>query len=139
MMTRAQKVVKSRASCHTRNMNEQKATVPQNHDAPKKQFVENHSWLYWVPAVIGLLVGIYVGGYVLNPDKETINKPPIVTPLPTAQIDPNPTVIPSQFLSTTPSPTGMVSCTLDALQCPDGSFVGRTAPYCEFAPCPGNN
>lgn len=30
-----------------------------------------------------------------------------------------------------------VACTDDAKQCPDGSFVGRTAPSCEFAPCPG--
>jgi Immunoglobulin-like domain of bacterial spore germination len=26
-------------------------------------------------------------------------------------------------------------CTMDALQCPDGSFVGRTGPNCEFV-CP---
>jgi hypothetical protein len=25
-----------------------------------------------------------------------------------------------------------VACTMDALQCPDGSFVGRTGPNCEF-------
>lgn len=29
-----------------------------------------------------------------------------------------------------------VACTLDAKECPDGSFVGRVAPDCEFAPCP---
>lgn len=29
-----------------------------------------------------------------------------------------------------------VACTMDAKQCPDGSFVGRTGPNCEFAPCP---
>ncbi|MEM4255135.1 MAG: beta-propeller domain-containing protein [Candidatus Norongarragalinales archaeon] len=29
-----------------------------------------------------------------------------------------------------------VACTADAKQCPDGSFVGRVAPSCEFAPCP---
>ncbi len=28
-----------------------------------------------------------------------------------------------------------VMCTMDAMQCPDGSFVGRTAPKCEFV-CP---
>jgi len=27
-------------------------------------------------------------------------------------------------------------CTLDAMQCPDGSYVGRTGPKCEFAACP---
>jgi len=29
-----------------------------------------------------------------------------------------------------------VFCTQDAMECPDGSFVGRIAPDCEFAPCP---
>ena len=31
----------------------------------------------------------------------------------------------------------MVACTMDARMCPDGSYVGRVAPSCEFAPCPG--
>jgi hypothetical protein len=29
-----------------------------------------------------------------------------------------------------------VVCTQEAKQCPDGSFVSRTDPNCEFAPCP---
>lgn len=29
-----------------------------------------------------------------------------------------------------------VACTMDARQCPDGSYVGRVAPFCEFAECP---
>lgn len=28
------------------------------------------------------------------------------------------------------------ACTQEAKQCPDGSYVGRTGPKCEFAPCP---
>lgn len=28
------------------------------------------------------------------------------------------------------------NCTMDAKLCPDGSFVGRILPNCEFAPCP---
>jgi hypothetical protein len=28
-------------------------------------------------------------------------------------------------------------CTQEAKQCPDGSYVGRTGPKCEFAVCPG--
>ena len=27
-------------------------------------------------------------------------------------------------------------CTMDAKMCPDGSYVGRTSPNCEFAACP---
>ena len=32
-------------------------------------------------------------------------------------------------------PPGVV-CTMEAKACPDGSYVGRTGPDCEFAPCP---
>lgn len=32
-----------------------------------------------------------------------------------------------------------VACTMEAKICPDGSSVGRTAPACEFAPCPFPN
>jgi len=28
------------------------------------------------------------------------------------------------------------ACTLEAKECPDGSYVGRVPPNCEFAPCP---
>jgi hypothetical protein len=30
-----------------------------------------------------------------------------------------------------------VMCTMEAKLCPDGSYVSRTGPNCEFAPCPG--
>lgn len=30
-----------------------------------------------------------------------------------------------------------VVCTMEAKLCPDGSYVGRTGPHCEFAACPG--
>jgi hypothetical protein len=33
--------------------------------------------------------------------------------------------------------TDTVFCTQDAKQCPDGSFVSRVAPSCQFAQCPG--
>lgn len=35
-----------------------------------------------------------------------------------------------------PAEGDMIACTMDAKMCPDGSYVGRTAPHCEFAPCP---
>ena len=34
-----------------------------------------------------------------------------------------------------PVPEEPVICTMDAFQCPDGSWVGRTGPNCEFV-CP---
>jgi len=33
-------------------------------------------------------------------------------------------------------PEGPVACTTDAKLCPDGSYVGRVGPNCEFAVCP---
>lgn len=35
-------------------------------------------------------------------------------------------------------PNDPVACTMEAKACPDGSYVGRQGPNCEFAPCPGN-
>jgi hypothetical protein len=31
-----------------------------------------------------------------------------------------------------------IACTQEAKLCPDGSAVGRVAPNCDFAPCPGD-
>ncbi len=28
---------------------------------------------------------------------------------------------------------------MEAKLCPDGSYIGRTGPYCEFSPCPSGN
>lgn len=40
---------------------------------------------------------------------------------------------PTDSRTVAPEPT---ICTQDAKQCPDGSYVGRTGPNCEFATCP---
>lgn len=34
------------------------------------------------------------------------------------------------------SAPAQIGCTLEAKQCPDGSYVGRTGPRCEFEKCP---
>lgn len=34
--------------------------------------------------------------------------------------------------------TEPVACTMEAKLCPDGSYVGRSGPLCEFAQCPEN-
>jgi hypothetical protein len=36
-------------------------------------------------------------------------------------------------------PPDSVVCTADAKMCPDGSYVGRTGPHCEFRACPGED
>ncbi len=33
----------------------------------------------------------------------------------------------------------MIACTMEAKLCPDCSYVSRTGPHCQFAPCPGEN
>lgn len=43
---------------------------------------------------------------------------------------------PAPLISPTPEP---VSCTIEARICPDGSYVGRQGPKCEFQPCPTRN
>ena len=37
----------------------------------------------------------------------------------------------------TPATSSSVVCTMDVQSCPDGSYVSRTGPNCEFSPCPG--
>lgn len=36
----------------------------------------------------------------------------------------------------TPTDNNQVACTMEAKLCPDGSFVGRSGPKCEFTSCP---
>ena len=43
-----------------------------------------------------------------------------------------------KYYPITPMPKGVV-CTQEAKQCPDGSYVSRTGPKCEFTACPVNN
>ncbi len=33
---------------------------------------------------------------------------------------------------------GSIQCTMDAMMCPDGSYVGRSGPNCQFV-CPSSN
>lgn len=45
----------------------------------------------------------------------------------------------SNNISEIPKNEDEVACTLEAMQCPDGSYVSRTGPNCEFSPCPGTS
>jgi len=36
----------------------------------------------------------------------------------------------------TSAASSTVQCTMEAMLCPDGSYVGRVAPNCDFAECP---
>jgi len=76
--------------------------------------------------VIGLLLVAMVGisAYYLGTQKVTPVEPEVIA-----------TPVASPIVETQPEEG--VACTLDAMQCPDGSYVGRTGPDCEFV-CPGN-
>jgi hypothetical protein len=43
----------------------------------------------------------------------------------------------SYFFWSKPAENDLVYCTQEAKLCPDGSYVGRTGPRCEFSACPG--
>lgn len=45
-----------------------------------------------------------------------------------------PTTSPTQ--SKRPPDENFVRCTMEVRKCPDGSYTGRVAPNCSFAPCP---
>ncbi|OGH76915.1 MAG: hypothetical protein A2469_02015 [Candidatus Magasanikbacteria bacterium RIFOXYC2_FULL_40_16] len=44
--------------------------------------------------------------------------------------------MPDTPMPTEPCGEESAFCTADAKLCPDGSYVGRVAPKCDFAPCP---
>lgn len=46
-----------------------------------------------------------------------------------------PTPIPTPVPTTPTNDGGAVACTMDAMMCPDGTYVGRTGPNCQFV-CP---
>lgn len=45
--------------------------------------------------------------------------------------------VPSVSVLVPPEENKGVVCTQEAKQCPNGSYVSRTGPNCEFAACPG--
>lgn len=49
------------------------------------------------------------------------------------------TVPPDSLAPKKPSGDPNVMCTMDTKQCPDGMYVARIPPDCEFAPCLGEN
>ncbi len=112
-------------------------------------------WL--MTGLILILVG--AGIFFLHREIEALNKETDIMPQPTIEESVEPevtetpvsieptkvaptksTAIPTMPISTQApavSPTEAVTlCTQEAMQCPDGSWVGRSGPQCEFK-CPG--
>jgi hypothetical protein len=74
-------------------------------------------------SLVGLLILSIVGIEAFMVGKNSSQ--PVGTPAPITQASPSPT----------PGDEGY-ACTADAKLCPDGSYVGRTGPKCEFTACP---
>ena len=87
-----------------------------------KHSTANNSLLKIITAVLFValpFVGFYLGVYYqknLQPEETSSQELPAVKPA---------------------NPNNGVVCTQDAKQCPDGNYVSRIPPACEFAPCPG--
>ena len=91
---------------------------------------DNHKWhgahhysdkihLAFILFLIFGIVVILFSYFALNSNKFTKSPSETITPVVS--------IIPEE---------DVVACTLDAKECPDGSFVGRSGPNCEFAKCP---
>lgn len=73
---------------------------------------------------IGVVIGILLG--------QSIQKEEVQT-LPSVSIPQKQDLIPPP-----PVEDGQKFCTMEVMECPDGSYVGRSGPNCEFAPCTAN-
>ncbi len=62
--------------------------------------------------IVCILIALVATGYIFYPKKPTVNP-----------------IVPGRNDDST-------FCTADAKECPDGSYVGRQGPNCEFAECP---
>ena len=87
--------------------------------------------------LVVILVLASVGAYVtFNGIPSSLSGTPMPQPAPAPA--PIPVPAPTPIPPPNPTPTPVV-CTQDAKLCPDGSYVSRIRPRCEFAKCPGTN
>jgi hypothetical protein len=87
--------------------------------------IEFESNSYWRITNIAGTGGV---SFILEDEGEEPSQPPTEPPS-----QPPPT--PQPIITPSPDP---IQCTTDVKLCPDGSYVGRVAPDCEFAPCPAD-
>lgn len=86
-----------------------------------------------------LIIGIFVGAQFVDAPIETedgmtqIDPPSLDTDAGPDDVDIDESQNPDKPDSAQPAP---VACTKEAKACPDGTFVSRTGPNCEFEACP---
>jgi len=109
----------------------------------------NRKGLAILPIIIIVAVGLVIIGALFLLTREKGAPIPVSPPIANApdyappSTEP-PAVIPPTVNEPVVAPPGGISpnpvaCTQEAKQCPDGSYVGRTGPNCEFAPCPSSS
>lgn len=76
-----------------------------------------------ITIILVIIIVVAVGGYFALRDSGTV-------------VAPTESPAPSETSASSTKPGDGVVCTMDAKQCPDGSYVGRVGPKCEFKPCP---
>src|SRR3989338_11359344 len=117
--------------------------IPEHSSSPKFKIKPLNLFLGFV--MLSFLIAFLVGGFVLgqNQSKIDVSPSPTCTPRPACfdavpackmPEDVNmcpPSITPSQTENT----DRKIFCTQEAKQCPDGSYVGRTGPNCEFTEC----
>lgn len=91
---------------------------------------------------VGVFIGLQFAGALPGGEATTqIDPPSLELETGPEDVDTEDTEGPDTPVVVTPAPApspepDMVACTMDAKMCPDGSFVGRVGPDCEFAACP---
>lgn len=89
--------------------------------------------IYILIALIIASVGITA--FLVSQKSSAPISPPGELPTPTPAPSSTPTSVPTSKPTIIPSQPPK-ACTMEAKQCPDGSYVGRVGPNCEFAKCP---
>ncbi len=91
-----------------------------------------------VVAVLVILLALMAIAYlgIFRRPVENVVRPDIDIPVPSVG-EYSPKLSPSVPRETEPTPSGGggVYCTAEVMECPDGSYVGRQPPTCEFSPC----
>jgi hypothetical protein len=96
--------------------------------------VSNKKITIFLSAIIVLLiVACGATARVVNSFEECV-----AARLPVAESHPRKCYTPDgkHFVEALPSDSDDVACTMDAMQCMDGTYVSRVSPSCKFAPCP---
>jgi len=95
-----------------------------------KKYQQGVAWVM-VVAIVAIL--ILLGGVYLYFNQDPALAPSVTEDSLPADDDNDQAIVPA-----VPADGSATVCTMDAKQCSDGSYVGRSGPNCEFV-CPGDD